>query len=430
MYKRQDRQGKFNLVCECPSKRAMFYAVRPSTIRAVLLTLVAAWLTNSQAEAGVFTLPMSYRMATTSNATAVCGSREQIGQSLSRASELMQQSRFTEAAGLLEPLADKRCDPRANLLLAAADEGSGDIRASESTLERAHSAWPTDNSVAASLARTYFAERKTDDAAEALAQFRANPSTPLQEMELASVVLLAAHRLTAAQRIAEQEYSAYPSVKSLLLLANTFQLQGKYKDVIAKLTPLRPMYAGSAPFLITLSESEYDALLFDTARTDLTRAIALDPTSYQGHFLLGNVLVKLGSQDQAIDEYRRALQLAPQQPRTYYQLALALEAKGDGSEAEQLLQQGIDIDEHYALAHLELGRLLLGRHQTADAVGQLKLALADNPQLEQAYFLLAKAYAQMGEAQKSDAMAKKLVEVRTANHQSLQKGSDGIQPSH
>ncbi len=402
----------------------MFHAVRSIAGRVVLLILVAAWLTNGQAEAGVFLLPISDRMATTSKAATVCGSPEEIVQSLSHASELVQQARFTEAAGLLGPLADERCDPRANLLLAAAEEGSGNIRASERTLERAHSAWPADNSVAASLARTYFAERKIDDAARALAQFHANPETPLQEMELASVVLLAAHRLSAAQRIAEQEYSAYPSVKSLLLLANTLQLQGKYKEVIAKLTALRTVYAGSAPFLITLSESEYDALLFDTARTDLARAIALDPNSYQGHFLLGNVLVKLGSQDQAIDEYRRALELAPQQPRTYYQLAIALEAKGEDSEAEQLLKQAIIIDKHYAPVHLELGKLLLGRDQTADAVSQLNLALVENPQLEQAYFLLAKAYAQMGEAQKSEAMAKKLGEVRTANHQSLQKGFD------
>ncbi len=233
---------------------------------------------------------------------------------------------------------------------------------------------------------------------------------------MAVVVLLANHELVPARETATLAYKTDPTLQTLLLLANALQLEGRYKEVLALMQDKRAMYANSAAFLVTIAESEFDEKIFDAALTDLTRAVALDPALYQAHYLRGNALMNSDDGDGAIAEYREAIKLKPKQPRTYFQLALALRSKHDESEEESVLRSLLDIDPQYAMAHSELGRILLNEGRVPDAVVQLKLAIEQNPKSEQAYYLLARAYDRLGQTAESTATAKLLAGVRSANH--------------
>ncbi len=345
-----------------------------------------------------------------------CPAEADLGALLSDASDALQQGNFATTIKSLQPVSSWNCDPRVSLFFAAALEGSGDLPGAEQALERAHSIWPADTSLATSLAREYLNSGETKKAAEALQGFHAASSTPWQEMQLGVLVFLADHELAKAKALAELGYRLYPSAQSLLLLANALQLEGRYKDVIALLGAERGAYGNSAPFLVTLAESEYDAAIYDAARTDAERAISLDGTLYAAHYLLGNILLKLGDAVPAAAEYRAALQLEPNQPRTYYYLALALRAQHDEADEEGVLVKAIALDGHYALAHCEMGRIFLNQNRLPDAVAQLNLAVEDNASSEQAYYLLARAYNRLGDKDKADAMAKRLASVRRENH--------------
>lgn len=419
MFKVQAQHEKFNSVCELTSElMPLRMSLLARTLSLVALAVAAcllgrpttAWATSNPAQRAV---PQgSPRVGKT------CPSSHQIEDTLGRSSLLLQQARYRDAVGLLQPLADLHCDPRVSLLLAGALESENDLWSAEETLQRAHSVWPSNNSIAVSLARQYLYEGKTDQAVLAVRNFHATTSTPLQEMNAAVYVLLAGHQLLVAQTVANTAYATYPTVNSLLQLANTLQLQGRFKEVVKLLASKRETYSTSPAFLITLAESEYDAVLYDTARGDLEKAISLNPNMYQAHFLLGNVFLKMNDLERSITEYRLAIELAPNQPRTYYQLALALHGKQDQDDAKSLLAQALSIDDHYAPAHVEMGRILIEQNHLADAVLQLKLAIQDNPDEEEAYFLLARTYAQLGDKGQSDDMAKRLVAVRKANWKS------------
>lgn len=355
-----------------------------------------------------------------------CPPRSDLDAALGQASALMRQSMYQDAAALLQPLSAKDCDARASLLLAAAFEGQQDELQATAVLERAHSVWPSNNSISASLARAYLASGQKDQAVKALAHFHWTADTTEQEMEMAVVVYLAANQLLSAQRIAEEDYKYYPTVHSLLLVANSLQLQGRYPDVNRLLGSKRRTYADSPEFFVTLAESEFDASIYPAAREDLQRAISLNPKVYQAHYLLGNVLSKMSDADGAVAEYRLAIELAPEQPRTYYQLALVLRSKQDDAGERSELEQALAADDHYAPAHCEMGRLLLEDHRPADAVGHLLSAIQYNPRFESAYFLLARAYAALGEKDKSDQMVKRLQAVREENRpRPNNRGSDG-----
>jgi tetratricopeptide (TPR) repeat protein len=356
---------------------------------------------------------------------AACPAQQEIDRALGKASALLQQSQYSAAADVLEPFSSAKCDPRTYLLLAASLEAIGNSPKAEEALGRAHTFWPSNTSIAASLARSYLNAGQIDKAVQALGDFHVAATTPLQEMQVGVVVYLAAHRLVPALAVAETAYKSYPSLKTLLLLANVLQLQGRYKDVNRLLQDQRNAYATSPDFLVTIAESENDAMLWDAARADLEHAIALDNHSYRAHYLLGNVLAAQNETERAESEYRTAIELAPDQPRTYYQLALLLHAKQDDAGETALLTKALAADDHYAPAHCEMGRILLGEHRLADAVTQLNLAIQDNPRIEQAYYLLARAYAGLGQKNQADSMVKHYTELRAANRRtSVDKGPD------
>lgn len=344
-----------------------------------------------------------------------CPSRDAVNATLGTASILMSQAQFQDAVKALKPLEEPGCDPRASLLFAAAIDAQGDTTQATEALERAHGVWPSNTSIAASLAREYMSVGQTDKASIALKHFVVSAATPQQELEEAALVYFAAHRLEAAHAAAAAAYKSYPSLHTLLLLANALQLEGRYPDVNRLLADQRETYADSPEFFITLAESESDAGIFPQARTDLEQAIVLEPKSPQAHYLLGYVRLRMNDADAAIGEFHTAIDLGFEQPRTYYQLALALRSKQDEAGEEQALNSALAVDVHYAPAQCEMGRILLEQHRPADAVNHLEAAVKYNPRAEEGYFLLAKAYAGMGEKDRSDEMVRRLVAVRKEN---------------
>lgn len=350
-----------------------------------------------------------------SQANKRCPSPADVNAALVQASTQMAQAHYQDAAQALKPLSELGCDARANLLLAAAFEAGGDAPKAQEVLERAHATWPSNNSIAASLAREYLNSGQTDKAALALKHFEVTSTTPQQEMEEAVLVYFAAHQLDSARTVAAAAYKSYPSLHTLLLLANALQLEGRYPEVNRLLQDKREIYTGRPEFFITLAESESDAAIYTEARKDLERAIALDPGSHQAHYLLGYVFLRMNDADGAIGEFHKAIALGSRQPRTFYQLALALRTKQDDAGEEQALTSALAIDEHYAPAQCEIGRILLEEHRPADAVSHLEAAVEYNPRAEEGYLLLAKAYAALNEKAKSDEMVKRLVAVRKEN---------------
>ena len=382
-----------------------------SAAAGLFLSLSAAYGSCQQAQP-----PSDSNLASASEG---CPRQANLESTLRQAGSSLEKGDYSVVITRLQNSPELLCDARLSLLLAAAYEESGEASDAQAILQRAHAAWPANTSVAVSLARVYLSQGRKSDAARALRELHATANTPWQEIQLSVVVLLANQELPAAEKLARLGFQTYPSLDSLLLLANTLQLEGRYKDVITLLESNRNHYLDSGKFLVTLAESEYDASIYESARSHLNRAILLDPSLYQAHYLLGNILLKQGDAAAATAEYETALQLSSNQPRTYYHLALALRAMHEEEQEETVLLKAIALDSDYALAHCELGRLLLNQGRTAAAVTQLELAATGNESLEEVYSLLSRAYERMGDKLKAEEMAQRLVAVRSANHNGI-----------
>jgi Tfp pilus assembly protein PilF len=68
------------------------------------------------------------------------------------------------------------------------------------------------------------------------------------------------------------------------------------------------------------------------------------------------------------------------------------------------------------------------QHRLAEAAKHLEAAIEYNPKAEEAYYLLVRAYAGLGEKDKSDEMVKRLITVRKENRPSA-GNKDGTPPA-
>jgi tetratricopeptide (TPR) repeat protein len=83
--------------------------------------------------------------------------------------------------------------------------------------------------------------------------------------------------------------------------------------------------------------------------------------------------------DLAVEKYRKADSIKPGQQSVLMQLARAVAAKGDFTEAETLYRRVIDKDKTFQYAYLELYRVFLFQNNPAAAEQVLKSAFAANP---------------------------------------------------
>jgi serine/threonine-protein kinase len=123
----------------------------------------------------------------------------------------------------------------------------------------------------------------------------------------------------------------------------------------------------------------------------LSAAVALRPDTSGARLNLGNSLWAQGKRDEAIVEYRTALELDPQYARTLRQLGLALSTEHTLDEAIAALRKSIDLDAKDAEAHRGLGVALEKNQQFEEAIREFRTAVELDPSNANARFNLGNA---------------------------------------
>ena len=157
---------------------------------------------------------------------------------------------------------------------------------------------------------------------------------------------------------------------------------------------------------IYLAYATNEKQLMDEVNAFTKELLAHDPNSFDAHRLVGDLNytwsldayrnkrndVGLAFLDTAVQEYRKADSIKPDQQGVSMQLARVLAAKADFAGAEALYRRAIAKDKTYQTAYTELYRLLLFQNKQAPAEEVLKSGFANNPKLYGFLTLLAMHY--------------------------------------
>jgi tetratricopeptide (TPR) repeat protein len=126
---------------------------------------------------------------------------------------------------------------------------------------------------------------------------------------------------------------------------------------------------------------EKAAILFSTA-------VDLDPENAKMRTEYGMVLVTLGRQAEAAEQWHEAIRLRPEDPEPYYNLGLMAERAGEVEEADRNYLKASILNPDFVEARLALLLIRLKKGQVKEAIQELETIVAMKPDWYPALFYL------------------------------------------
>jgi len=135
------------------------------------------------------------------------------------------------------------------------------------------------------------------------------------------------------------------------------------------------------------------------AAEQFEQAIRLKADALDAFFQLGMSYRDLALYAQASATFKKAQQLAPQDPAIYYQLGMVAMEQGYNRDAEKYFQQGLKINPDHALILASLGHLYIKTGRPRSAISTLLQATQREPALPDGWYELGRAYMETREWQ-------------------------------
>ena len=125
-------------------------------------------------------------------------------------------------------------------------------------------------------------------------------------------------------------------------------------------------------------------------------------------FHLGLTLFRMGRYGEALEHFRRAVELAPEEAKYHNLLGQTYDQLGQATEAEQSLRRAIELDERCATGHYDLGVFLARREgRKEEALSAFEQALKNDPEMAHACYGIACLHAVNGKEKEALAMLDK-----------------------
>ena len=136
-----------------------------------------------------------------------------------------------------------------------------------------------------------------------------------------------------------------------------------------------PRYAAALPILAVLGAgSLVQAGYWKNDMTVFTRAVEVTQGNWAAHTDLGNALLAHGRKAEAVEQYEKALEIRPNEPKLLLNLGLARKALGRTDLAEGLFRRALAQDPGFSDAWLNLGILLDETGRTGEALDLFRKA--------------------------------------------------------
>ncbi|MGC2160439.1 MAG: tetratricopeptide repeat protein [Silvibacterium sp.] len=150
-----------------------------------------------------------------------------------------------------------------------------------------------------------------------------------------------------------------------------------------------------------LGRLDYDANHYDNAILQFQKAIQLAPDMAQAYNNLGLCYFRQNLNHLAIVNYQKAIDLNLKSGHPdawpYLNLAITERVLNQRSEAVVNLREAIRLDPNLALAHFQLGNILEDTGQTEDAISQFQAAARLDPGYAEPHYALARIYRKLGD---------------------------------
>ena len=187
--------------------------------------------------------------------------------------------------------------------------------------------------------------------------------------------------------------------------------------------------AGHSAWAHLLLAHAYDAQdKLDDARSELGRALTLDPHCRGAHFALGFIAWTIRDLPTAEKEFTQELALDMHEYLAFYYLAETLELEGKLDEAESVLKKmGSDAPETY-LHHFALGKWDERKQNLTAAAEEFRSAIHIDPQQPEAHYHLAIVLSKLGQTAQANEEFDRSNQLRAGMKSGMGQGMGRMRP--
>jgi len=187
--------------------------------------------------------------------------------------------------------------------------------------------------------------------------------------------------------------------------ANAYFTQRKYQDCMDALDRALRLDPKLVPALTLRAKLAMAANRYDVAKESLERAIAADPAYGYARFLYGFQYYQQNEMPAAIAAFEKARELNPKDPQAVLYLGLADEALGRTAEALDLYRRAIQLEDAAGARHVETlltaSRLLLLLGQFDECARLIERAVKLDPASRDPHFEAGRLWLKKGDTAKA-----------------------------
>ena len=194
----------------------------------------------------------------------------------------------------------------------------------------------------------------------------------------------------------------HPELKAVEPLIRE-QLQAERSRLAAKVSAAEGPDSARADAFGGLGRLYHAYDFTEAARACYRNALVLKPKDFRWAYLLGRLLESQGDLKQAVEHYRSAAAIAPEDLPTLLHLAQAQLNLNHPDLAEPLFKEAISRDPYpsSASALVGLGKIALSRNDPEEAIEYFETAVSMQPEASSIHYPLAMAYRQIGDLEKA-----------------------------
>ena len=191
-----------------------------------------------------------------------------------------------------------------------------------------------------------------------------------------------------------------PAANDLASVAMDYVLLHDYPDADKWLTMTVSWQPQNALYWYYLGRTRYNENRFEQAIDAFRKTLELTPHDVRAEYNLGLSYQGLNRNLDAAAAYRTAIEwekgVAHPDPQPYLDLGILLSQQGQLQAAVPDLEKAVDLDANNPKAHEELGRALEQLHDLARAQAEIERAVTLAPDISSLHFELGRIYRQEG----------------------------------
>ena len=229
------------------------------------------------------------------------------------------------------------------------------------------------------------------------------------------LTLFAAGMTMALDSIAPGKVLLRPTISFLLLLtlgALSWRQCRDYRDIetlwrttIARNPDCWMAYSNLGSFLSAHGDA-------NEAIADFRKALEIWPNQSKDHNNLGKALVQKGRIAEAMDHFQTALRVSPDDPDTESNIGAASLQQGDADEAISHLRRAVEKWPRHAQGHINLGNALLQNREIDAAIAEYEKTLALPFDHAESHYSIGTALRQKGDVEEAIVHYRKALELR------------------